>query len=124
MLEDFNSIILLLAILYGTASGLWAYFSGRSKRKITKALSQVEQQEDLRQQMVAEIESAETTAKLFGVKTDTATWKKSTVLKNVTLYAKGQGYSWYNEEEWSVKIDEYVKGTKRVNFTQPVSSGK
>ena len=111
----YATMAMLLAI--SLASGVMAYLKGKSNRHLTKALSQAEQRDDLRSYMIEEIEGAESTSKMFQI-TDTAEWKKATVLKNVTLYAKGQGYSWYDKEEWSTKIDDYVKGTKKVNFTQ------
>lgn len=109
--------LIILAICLSLASGFIAYLKGIKNSKLTKALSEAEQREELWDYMVEEIENAEDTAKLLQTE-NTSEWKKNTVLKNITLYAKGQGYSWYDKEEWSLEIDNYVKGTKKVNFTQ------
>lgn len=109
-------VVTILSVGYGVASGVIAFVQGRRKRKATQGLTQAEQREDLRNQMIEEIESAESTAKLFPKTANVKAWKKDTVLKNITLYAKGQGYGWYDREEWSIKIDDYVKSTKKVNF--------
>lgn len=119
--ENTRLIITLLAIVYGLVSGIVSFIRGKRNSNTAKALSQVEQREGLRRYMVNEIEVAERTAILFPENFDKGKWKKDTVLRNVTLYAKGQGYSWYNEKEMSDEIDAYVEGTKKVNFIE--SSG-
>lgn len=110
-------LVLCFLALISLATGIIAYIRGKNNSRLTKSLSESEQREDLRKYMIEEIESAESTAKMFQT-SNTADWKKMTVLKNVTLYAKGQGYGWYDKDEWSENIDNYVKGTKLVNFTK------
>lgn len=119
--ENTRLIITLLAIVYGLVSSIVSFIRGKRNSNTAKALSQVEQRDELRRYMINEIEVAERTATLFSENMDKGKWKKDTVLRNVTLYAKGQGYSWYNQEEMSNEIDTYVEGTKKVNFTE--SSG-
>lgn len=112
--------VIIIAITVSLVGSILAFIKGRKNRELTKALTEAEQRDDLWDYMVDEIENAESTAILL-ITENKSEWKKNTVLKNVTLYAKGQGYSWFNKEEWSKSIDDYVKGTKNVNFTE--SSG-
>ena len=95
-----------------------AFFKGKGKKAETKKLTEVEQREDLRRQMVDEIKVTENQAKMFNMampKSEISKWKHSTVIKNLHLYALGNGYNWFDKEEWSNKIIEFVEDTKQVN---------
>lgn len=97
--------------------GLCAYIKGRSKRKITSKLSQVEQENDLWDYMVVQIKRTETKSKfLKGTmsKEELSKYKKEEVLEKLELYAKGNQYTWFTQSVWSKEIDSYLDDAKQV----------
>ena len=116
---DITTIVIFVPTVVSLVSGIIAFFQGRKKSKITKQMTIAEQREDLRNQMISEIKTAEKQSSLFGAtmsKNDIAKWKLETVIKNLKLYALGNQYTWFCEPEWIDAIQQFVADTKEVNY--------
>ena len=93
------------------------YIVGRKNRKIKSKLTTVEQEQDLYNKMVEECIKVQKFSKFLKnsmTKENLANYKHNTVLENIRVYALACGYTWYHEDNWSDKINEYIKNSKEI----------
>ena len=109
------------AVTFG--STVFAVVKGLSARKKNSSKTEAEQRNDLHTYMVKTCGGKEVMSKLMTTmnKDEKSKWKKTEVLRELGLYARSCGYSWYVEEEWNKKIDEYVKD---ANVTAGINKTK
>ena len=117
-MEDWLHILLSL-LLAGTqvVLAIIAIVKGLAKRKATKNLTIAEQEKDMRKYMIDECSSVESFSKILKgamSKQELSDYKRNTVLKNMELYAKANGYTWYNSDVWGNELTEYIKGANIV----------
>lgn len=104
------AVSILLATI-SIVSTVIAIVKGLKKRKAMKEKTQAEQELDLKQFMVNEcvsVENVSTRFKTVMTKEELSAYKRDTVLKNITLYAKACGYSWYNNGVWLQYLNDYI----------------
>ena len=110
----------LVAGIVSVGSSIWSFISGKSKKNKNKALTQKEQEIDLDNFMVDEcsrVESFSSFLKSSMNKAQLSEWKKTEVLKNVTMYALANSYSWYNKGVYEDKLAKYIENAN-------IASGK
>ncbi len=117
--EHIISIIVSAVLLvFSIISGVIAFIKGRKQKTITSQLTEEEQKSDLRRQMIDECSSVERFSKFLKTsmtKTELSQYKYSTVLKNITLYAKANSYAWYCESVWGEEITKYINDANAVS---------
>ena len=42
-------------------------------------------------------------------------WKKTEVLKNLSLYASANSYTWFDKSEWEQELTEYISNANAVS---------
>lgn len=103
-------LFILLAVME-CIMAIVAIVKGISKRKATGNLTHLEQENDLRKFMVDECSNVERFSKFLKAtmsKQELAEYKRSTVLKNMKLYAQANNYIWYNEGVWGDVLTKYI----------------
>ena len=117
-MEDWTNIIVSLVLAsIQVILAIIAIAKGLAKRRTTKELNKAEQEKDMRKYMISECGTIEQFSKLLKnamTKEELANYKRSTVLKNMYLYAKANGYSWYDEDVWGNELTEYINGANIV----------
>lgn len=114
---ELTTILPCLSAIVALLGALVAFLKGIGKRKATKNLTQVEQEEILRKYMISECVKAQHAVKYLRKdipKDEVSKYKHNIVMEKITMYAMGSGYTWYNEEVWSQKLTDYIKETKEV----------
>lgn len=112
MTETVKLIVTILLIAVQILTAIVAVVKGLTKRKTSKHLSKVEQENDLYDYMVNETANMERFAKVIKnsmTKDELSKYKRDTVMKNMTLYARANGYSWYDESVWGNELTKYIE---------------
>lgn len=120
-------VFLIVACLFSIYTSVMAIVKGLSKRKTTKALTQVEQENDLYDYMVNQTIQVESFSKIIAnsmTKEELSVYKRNTVINNMTLYAKANGYLWYDSDVWGGKLTTYIENANasagKVKAQKPV----
>ena len=109
---DVKIIVAISLAVVEMATALVAIFKGLIGSKTKRKLSQLEQENDLWDYMVDECSNIEGFARVIKnsmTKEQLADYKHSTVMKNLKLYAKANGYEWFNDGVWSQYLVDYIK---------------
>lgn len=109
---DVKIIVAISLAVAEMATALVAIFKGLIGSKTKRKLSQLEQENDLWDYMVDECSNIEGFARVIKnsmTKEQLADYKHSTVMKNLKLYAKANGYEWFNDGVWSQYLVDYIK---------------
>ena len=126
-MEIWEIVSLISLATFALCSTVVAFVKGFKKRKVMKNCTQIEQENDLYAYMVNEcvsIEKVSTRFKSVMSKDELAEYKRSTVIKNMTLYSKACGYSWYNVGVWTQKLNDYITECNSVAGKKQASVNK
>ena len=103
--------IFLILVVVEIIMTIVAVVKGLYKRKVTLKLSRTEQEIDMSNYMIDECSTVETFSKFLKQsmsKQELSEYKRNTVLKNMKMYAKANGYTWYNEGVWGDTLTNYI----------------
>ena len=115
---DVKIIVALVLAVFEMITATVAIIKGLFNRKTKARLSQLEQENDLWDYMVAECSNMEGFARVIKnsmTKEQLAEYKHTTVMKNIKLYAKANGYGWFNEGVWSQYLTDYIKEVNKAS---------
>lgn len=110
-MEKWENLLYLIPLVVSFISTIIAIIKGLNSKKRNKSLSEVEQRNDLFNFMVSEAIRVEQFAQFLKnsmTKEVLREWKKTEALKNISLYAKANGYTWYNKSEWEQQLTDYI----------------
>ena len=111
-MEVIRIVCWCVAAVFSLISFVVSIVKGLSKRKTTKLLTQTEQENDLYDYMVGQTIQVERFSKIIErsmTKEELSKYKRDTVMSNITLYAKANGYSWFNSGVWSDELTKYIE---------------
>lgn len=110
-MEKWENLLYLLPLAVSLVSTIIAIIKGLTSKKRNKSLSEVEQRNDLFNYMVSEAIRVEQFAQFLKnsmTKDVLREWKKTEVLKNLSLYASANSYTWYIKSEWEQQLTDYI----------------
>lgn len=115
---DVKIIIALALAVFELITATVAIAKGLFNKKTKAKLTQLEQENDLWDYMVDECSNMEGFARVIKnsmSKEQLAEYKHTTVMKNIKLYAKANGYEWFNEGVWSQYLTDYIKEVNKAS---------
>lgn len=118
MWDTIKIIGAIVLAVFEIVTAIVAVVKGLKNRKTSQRLSQVEQENDLYNYMVSQCSDMERFARVIKgsmSKSELAEYKRSQVMKNITLYAKANGYIWYCESVWATELEEYISSANAVS---------
>lgn len=111
MVDVIRIVCFFVALFFSLVSSIVALTRGFSKRKSLRQLTQLEQENDLFNYLIEQTVQVESFSKIIEKsmsKEELSKYKRETVMNNITLYAKANGYMWYNRGVWADKLTEYI----------------
>lgn len=115
---DVKIIVALALAVFELITATVAIAKGLFTKKTKAKLTQLEQENDLWDYMVDECSNMEGFARVIKnsmSKEQLAEYKHTTVMKNIKLYAKANGYEWFNEGVWSQYLTDYIKEVNKAS---------
>lgn len=117
MKELFTTILPIMSAVATVVGLIVAFVKGRKAKRLYQSLTRKEQENVLYNYMVEEAKKIQKKSKFFQPnmgKQQVAEEKHDTVIEKVTMFARGAGYTWYDEIEWSNKLVTLLSDAKEL----------